>query len=287
MDSYDQRVYQSFRRVQGWFEANLSYLTTGPQEVAKALSTQIDALNGVVARLTEYIAQQETNAAQAMLVSKDERELRREVLSVHMATIAKTARNLRGIVPGIGMLRMPRGNQQTASLITAADVLARKAEVYRSVLVENGLPIDFGEQLTAVAARLKASLDARGLARGARRAASEGVSTEIKLGRRVVETMDATLKRVLLRAPVKWAEWRHVQRVVQRGHTPKEVATGSEVQRTVLGGAPTASGATPTRFEQAATGSEAATIPAQSAPTLVQASPTEVVGSSTVIEKAA
>ena len=259
MDSHQERVFQSFRRVQGWFEANPSYRVTAPSEVAMALTTQLDALHGIIARLTEHVAQQETQAAQALLISKDEREMRREVLSHHMATIAKTARALRGGVPGIGVLAMPKGNIQTAALITAADVMARKAEVYRSVLVENGLPIDFGQQLIDAAARLKGSLDARGLARGARRAAARGIETELSLGRRVVSILDATLARVLRREPVKWAEWRHVQRVTQRGSVPKEVATGTEVQRTVLSGSPTAP----------------------------SASPTEVVGRPTVQEKAA
>ena len=266
MDSHQERLFQSFRRVQGWFEANPSYLQTEPLEVARALATQVDALNGIIARLTEYIAQQETNAAQTLLIAQDEREQRREVLSHHMATIAKTARALRGIAPGIGVLQTPKGNISTPALITAADVLARKSEIYQSVLVEHGLPTDFRQQLTEAAARLKASLDARGLARGARRAGAEGVIRELALGRRVVELMDAALKRVLRREPVKWAEWRHVQRVTQRGHVPKEVATGTEVQRTVLEGASTVPGVSPTRIET---------------------SPTEVVGSPTVIEKAA
>ncbi len=259
MDSHQERVFQSFRRVQGWFEANPSYLSAEPLEVARALSTQRDALNGIVARLTEHIAQQETNAAQSLLISQDEREQRRDVLSHHMATIAKTARALRGVAPGIGVLQMPKGNIQTGALITAADVLARKAEIYRSVLVENGLPTDFCEQLIEAAGRLKSSQDARGLARGARRAAAEGINREIGLGRRVVDIMDAALKRVLRREPVKWAEWRHVQRVTVRGSVSRTAPTGFEVQRTVLDGVPTVPGA----------------------------SPTEVVGSPTVIEKAA
>lgn len=64
---------------------------------------------------------------------------RREVLSHHMASIAKVARALRGTVPGIAVLSMPKGNIQSAALITAATVMARKAEISQAVLVENGL----------------------------------------------------------------------------------------------------------------------------------------------------
>ena len=280
MDAHQERVFQSFRRVQGWFEANPSYLSAEPQEVARALSVQLDALNGIVARLTEYIAQQETNAAQTLLIAQDEREQRREVLSHHMATIAKTARALRGIAPGIGVLQMPKGNIQTAALITAADVMARKAEIYQSVLVENGLPTDFRQQLTESAARLKSSLDARGLARGARKAAVQGIETELGLGRRIVDIMDAALKRVLRREPVKWAEWRHVQRVTQRGSMPRAGAEVVETSTILPNASPTRPASSPTAPKQSPT------LP-QGVPTQVQTSPTDVVGSPTVIEKAA
>ena len=246
MDTHEQRVFQSFRRVQGWFEANSQSLSSASPEVSTALAGHLDTLRAVIERLTGYVAQQETEADQTKLISKDEKELRREVLSHHMSTIVKTARSLRGIAPGIGILALPKTNISTPNLITAAAVMAQKAEIYRSILVENGLPSDFVEQLLDSASRLRASLDARGLARGSRRAAAEGVQTEIRLGRRVVAIMDASLKRVLRREPVKWAEWRHVQRVTQRGHVSKEIATGTELQRTVLGGAPTALGVTPT-----------------------------------------
>lgn len=287
MNAHQERLVQSYRRVLGWFEANPSYLSAEPLEVARALMTQLDALRGIIARLTEYIALQETQLAQSLLVSKDEREQRREVLAHHMATITKTARALRGTVPGIGVLVMPKGNINTGELITAADVMARKADVYRSVLVENGLPGDFCEQLIAASGRLKSSLDARGLARGARRAAVQGIETELGLGRRVVDIMDASLKRVLRREPVKWAEWRHVQRVTQRGSMPKPAVNAVESGSIQPNGkqiAPSGSSTAP----------KAVPTPAQMVPTLVQQassapsqSPTEVVGSPTVQEKAA
>jgi len=44
-----------------------------------------------------------------------------------------------------------------------------------------------------------------------------------------VRKQDPTLTRVLRREPVKWAEWRHVQRVTLRGHVSKVAPTGFEV----------------------------------------------------------
>ena len=151
-----------------------------------------------------------------------------------MASIVKVARALRGTVPGIGVLAMPKGNIQTAALITAATVLARKAETYKEVLVENGLPSDFIEQLEAAVLTLKGSLDARGLARAARSSATRGVGSEIALGRRVVMIMDATLTRVLRSQPTKLAEWEHVKRVTLKGGGVRGSVGGVEESPSLL-----------------------------------------------------
>lgn len=229
MNSHQERVLQSFRRVQGFLTANAEYVKAD-QAKTPALAAQLEALNGIVNRLMEHATQQDTQLAQSLLIAKDEREKRREVLSTHMASIAKVARALRGTIPGIGVLTMPKGNIQSAALITAASVMARKAEIYAPVLIEHGLPTDFVKQLEDAAAALKGSLDARGQARAARAGATRGLESELGLGRRVVEIMDATLTRVLRAVPPKLAEWQHVKRVTVRGAVvrgPVEAVEGS------------------------------------------------------------
>src|SRR5258705_3016587 len=188
MNGHQERVLQSFRRVQGFLAANAEY-AKADQAKTPALAAQLEALNGIVERAMDHATRQYTQLAQSLLVSKDEREKRREVLSTHMASIAKVARALRGTIPGIGVLTMPKGNIQSASLITAASAMARKAEIDAPVLIEHGLPTDFVAQLEDAAAGLKVSLDARGQARAARAGATRGLESELALGRRVVEIM--------------------------------------------------------------------------------------------------
>jgi hypothetical protein len=259
MNAHQERVLQSFRRVQGWFAANPQFVAKDGPASTPALAAQLDALNGIVQRVTDYAAQQETQLAQSLLISKDERDRRQELWTHHMASIVKVARALRGTVPGIGVLAMPKGNIQSAALITAATVLARKTETYKEVLVENGLPSDFIEQLEAAVLALKGSLDARGLARAARSSATQGVGNELALGRRVVMIMDATLTRVLRLQPAKFAEWEHVKRVTLKGGSTR--GSGGFVE-----GSPSL---------------------VQSSLSAVQGSPTEVVGSPSSVTKAA
>lgn len=212
MNSYQERGYQSLRRVPGWFAANPQYVAANP-----ALGTQVEALDGIVSRLSAHVIAQDTAYAQSLLISKDETEKRREVLMLHMAPIAQVARALRGTVPGIGVLVMPKGNVPTPEIISAATAMAEKAETYKDVLVESGLPADCIEQLQQVAAALKASLDGRGLARASRVAATRGVASELVLGRRVVAIIDAALTRLIHSEPAKQAEWEQLKRVTVKG----------------------------------------------------------------------
>jgi len=224
MDSHQDRTLQSFRRVDGWFSVNKEFTeTAGGSTKTPALATQLDALRGVVSRASDHAASQNTQSSQSQLIAKDEKDLRRELLAQHMASIAKVARALRGTIPGIGVLSMPKGNIQTAPLITFATAMARKAEIYESVLVEHGLPEDVIKQLDDAAGKLKASLDARGEARAARVGASKGLASELALGRRVVEVMDASLTRALRSSPGRLAEWKHVKRITVRGSVVRPV----------------------------------------------------------------
>jgi hypothetical protein len=208
MDAYQERVYQSFRRVGGWFAANPQYVASNP-----SLGAQVETFNGIVSRLSDHVTAQDTQRAQSLLISKDEPELRRDLVAYHMRPIAKVARALRGTVPGIGVLTVPKGNVSTPGIVAAATAMAEKAEVYKSVLLESALRADFIEQLTAAAAALKASIDGRGLARASRAAATQGVQSELAFGRRLVAILDAVVTGLTRSEPAKLAEWEQLKRV--------------------------------------------------------------------------
>jgi hypothetical protein len=212
MDAYQERVYQSFRRVERWFAANPQYVASNP-----ALGAQVETFNGIVSRLSDHVTAQDTQRAQSLLISKDEPELRDDLVAYHMRPIAKVARALRGTVPGIGVLSVPKGNVSTPAIGAAATAMAEKAAVYKSVLIESGLRADFVEQLTAAAAALKASIDGRGLARASRAAATQGVQSELAFGRRLVAILDAVVTGLTRSEPAKLAEWEQLKRVVVKG----------------------------------------------------------------------
>ena len=245
MKAYEERVGQSLRRIEGWFAANPELVAANP-----SLGTQVEALKGVVIRLSDHATAQDTQYAQSLLISKDETEKRREVLRHQMAPVAQIGRALQGTVPGIGVLTMPKANAPTAEIITAAEVMAQKAGIYKDVLVEHGLPADFIEQLKQAAAALKASIDGRGLARAAMVAATRGVKTEVALGRRVVRIIDAVVTGLIRSNPAKLAEWQQLKRVTVKAGAPRRpvglVDTNSSAVQTNSNAVPTPSIPVPT-----------------------------------------
>src|SRR3712207_8714317 len=93
MNAHQERVLQSYRRVQGWFAANPQYVAKDGPASTPALAAQLEALNGIVQRVTDHAAQQETQLAQSLLISKDERDRRQELWSHHMADRKSTRLN--------------------------------------------------------------------------------------------------------------------------------------------------------------------------------------------------
>jgi hypothetical protein len=217
-----QRVLDSFRRVQGFLSAHPEVVPAPAGGQPSPLATQITALAGVIDRMTAFATQQETQRAQASLVAKDEKELRRELIVQHLRTIVQTARTLRGQVPGIGVLSAPAANIEAGPLVRFATAFARTAAMYEPVLVEHGQPADFLRQLEEVTTTLKRSFDARGEARGRRVGATKGIVEELLLGRRIVQAMDAGLKRILRNDSVLLAEWQQTKRVLKFAASSRE-----------------------------------------------------------------
>jgi hypothetical protein len=212
MTGKEERFFQALRRETGWFVINPQYVADNP-----SLGKQVDALNGIVQRVSDHATAQQVQHAQTLLISQDEIGKRQEVLSHQMAPIAQVAHALAGTVPGIGVLSMPKANIPTSQLITAATAMGEKAVIYKDVLVENGLPADFIQQLQQAAAALKASFDGRGLARASKAAATRGIGSELALARRVVSIIDAIVTRLLRSEPAKLAEWKQLKRVTVKG----------------------------------------------------------------------
>jgi hypothetical protein len=217
MNGKQQRILLSFRRVTTFVDVRPQLTAAGSSEGA-ALLAQVNALKSVIDRVTAHAVAQRTFAAATTRAASDEPAIKKLLLEHHLGSIVKVARGLRGSVPGIGVLKKPRGNLRNAALIEAATAFANQAAIYSAVLADHGLPADFIAQLRAAIASFRASIDARGTARTNLRGASNGVEQEIALGRRIISVLDGVIPRLLRAEPNEIAVWRAAKRV-ERGAT--------------------------------------------------------------------
>lgn len=214
MNKHQQHLLLSFRRVIGFIEARPS-LTPDTAE-GRAFLARVQALRVVADRIEWAAAEQHTARAAGTYAATGEPELRRQLCQVHMASIARVAQSLRASVPGIGVLRLPRKNLRSMSLIERAEAFARQAQIYAVVLTEHGLPADVIAQLNSAIVAFRASVDSRGTARGALGTATGSIESDVAVGRLIVKGMDGIIVRLLDANAGDLEAWRRSKRTPAR-----------------------------------------------------------------------
>ena len=242
MKSNQTRGLQAFRRIEAWF-ADHPQVIENSGSSKEALAGQVNALKEVVTRMTARGTEQTTQAKQATLAAKDEDRLRDDLRTIHMKAIVEMAQGLRGKVPGVAVLAMPGARMKSENLLHAAEAMSTTAAIYKEVFAEHGLPQDFLEQLDASAAALKASIDARGVARSKSTGARDGIDEDLKLGRRIVRMINSSLTHVLKSDSATRTSWRQAKRATVKGAQSRSRVGGDPMLDAVaLGGVRDVSG---------------------------------------------
>jgi hypothetical protein len=239
----EARGLQAFRRIDAWFVDHPQVVSNSGSS-APALASQVDALKAITDRMAQQATDQTNQQGQTKLASKDEASLKTDLRSLHMRAILRVARALKGKVPGMGAFKMPTPNTTSEALVRAGAALQAAAAPYKDVFVQRGLPHDFLDQLAASAAALKASIDARGVAKSKSTGATQGLASDLADGRSIVALIDASLSHALKSDPAALASWHSAKRLAV-----KPVSLGSP-----SGSTPPASGATSTRAGAPSTG---------------------------------
>jgi hypothetical protein len=213
MTNTSLRSLQSFRRVQGWAVAHDDILRAAPLPV----SAYLVKLGEVVARI-ESNATKQVGQHQLSTRSATDAEVCRAAVRVAMRPIAQIARSLRGTVFGISAIsKMPDPSWDNEHLVTAANSMVENAAIFRTTLIEHGLQPDCIETLQTAAAALKASVDARGIARATAVGARDGLRSDIPQGKTLVSRIDAGLMPLLQNDPAALASWKNAKRVTTKG----------------------------------------------------------------------
>jgi hypothetical protein len=158
LKSSQERVYNTARRIQGILDANDVVLGTINKT---GMRTELDA---VVTALGDTAGSQAAGRVTAQGETAKQRTLRLALRLNTMQPIASVAKAKLSKVPNFKSLTMPNPSMRVGSLVAHADGMAEAAQPYEQVFVDAGLSSDFLTRLTAAAAAVKASIDARAAA---------------------------------------------------------------------------------------------------------------------------
>jgi hypothetical protein len=209
MDKRQKQTLQTLRRVRDFVDRTT--LDTGLTSVAP----HVDALTGVIERLTAFSVEQDSRTrlarAGTTVISRQARRLRVSF----MAPIARFGLHLPSLdAPSRQAMSLPR-KVDAEGMVAAALGMADAAETRKATFVSGGFTEDFTERLRTAARELQASIDARAKDRGRRSASTAGVRHELRVGRAAIRMLDSIVTPALESDPSSLAEWRTLKRQVR------------------------------------------------------------------------
>jgi len=214
LNSLQERIYDTGRRIQAFLDANDATLGTINKSGMRA------ELDAVVTALGQSSTSQAAGRVNAIGETANQRTLRLALRLNHMHPIASVARARLRSVPNFQAMTLPKPNTRVVSLIAHASGMAEAAQPYSQVFVDAGLPPDFLAKLTAAAGAVKASIDTRAAARGQRSGATGTLKDLVTRARLAIKALNAFVV-PLLSGDVAHsgllAEWKSARRVHAKG----------------------------------------------------------------------
>lgn len=213
MNSPQEQVYNTGRRIQAFLDANDSLFST----INKAgLRSELDT---IVTQLGAAAGDQAGGSVNARGETAKQRTLRLALRFNHMRPIASVAKLKLHSIPNFEALTMPSNDVRVAGQVAHAFGMADAAKPYEQVFVDAGLPPDFLASLTAAAAAVQASIDTRAKSLGKRANATGSLKGLEQRARRVFKALnDMVVPTVLADVAHSGllAEWKTTRRVTKR-----------------------------------------------------------------------
>jgi hypothetical protein len=214
LNSLQERIYDTGRRIQAFLDANDATLGTINKSGMRA------ELDAVVTALGQSSTSQAAGRVNAIGETANQRTLRLALRLNHMHPIASVARARLRSVPNFQAMTLPKPNTRVVSLIAHASGMAEAAQPYSQVFVDAGLPPDFLAKLTAAADAVKASIDTRAAARGQRSGATGTLKDLVTRARLAIKALNAFVVPRLsgdVAHSGLLAEWKTARRVHAKG----------------------------------------------------------------------
>jgi hypothetical protein len=263
MNARQQNTLSTFQRIQAWLaeRPGLTGISAGASSTTPAGSTspatsatpagptapagttttitpigeQSVLLDAAVSDAEAQFASENGLTRDIIGLGSEARTLRTNLISnemVHVATIARVA--IPDVVRMTEAFRVPKVSRKTATLLAAAEGMAKAGEQYKDKLVAGGLPADFPAQLRAAAAALQDAVDTRGKSVANRVGASKHFHEALVSGRKAVDSLTVLIKRQLKGDKATIAEWMQLRRILKVGvRVPAGTTVPASVPATV------------------------------------------------------
>ena len=223
MMSQQIRKFDMLRRVQQFLDEFAAKLFAATAAAARQALDQLVQDMGVneAAQASSTLNAKSQTAALAVL--------RRDLVNNHMRPVALIAAAHLRDVPEFKALQVPKLNVKAAVLVQDANAMAEAAKQYQQVFVGNGRPETFVDDLTAAAAAVRASIDARAKSIGSKAAARDGLKATSTRAHLVLRFLDAQVKAAAGDDPKILAAWKSAKRIGRGKVVPIEATLPAPV----------------------------------------------------------
>lgn len=221
MTKSQQATLDRFKRVQEFFDCHATELSDVNRSRARV---QFDE---TLAGLDRSAAEQVAASVRARSQTALRAEQREELIDSHLRPIVTIVRACLSHLPRFGSLRMPKKHDSDRELVLAAQEVADVVGAERQLFLDEGLPVDFIEQLVEAAGELSELMTAR----------DQGQCETVATTQRVRDLIKAGLERLRLLNAL----------VLMRIRGDEELAAGWRSVCAIRKAAPTGAGCSPAR----------------------------------------
>lgn len=193
-------VLASLRRSQQFLDAHVDVLDA----VNKSSRKQLD---DVVTQLSDLSVAQESGTRASKGETARQRSLLLALRRNYMTPVAELAKLKLREVPEFAALMLPPSDSTAQRVVAAAYSMADAAGAHADILIGDGLPATFADDLRSAAAAVSDSLSDRGEHQGRRVGATAGLIAEDKRGRAMLRVLNALVMARIGSDPQLVAEW--------------------------------------------------------------------------------
>ena len=216
MDTRVTQGLQVLRRTAAFLAVESVPAKMGP------ISKHVEALNGVIARLTTLAAEQKASGKAFSDASRKAREQARALVREYARPLARQGKLMFPVDSELRVsLKLPSGTVAYEEVIATVKGFADRVEEHKASFIEAGFAEDFVETVRGAVKELEDTLAEKAEFYGRRTVATSGLNLEFARAREMVRKLDSMVA-PRLEGTDRFAGWKSLSRFVREQREEKE-----------------------------------------------------------------